>query len=81
MSDQANSAQSPREFIDLLTHELKTPLCSLRLEIQLASKMLQARDSSPLDLDRLTSLLVKAERDAERITQLIEDSHQKVTSS
>lgn len=63
-------------FLAITSHELKTPLTSLKLALQLALKRLRSQQAASQDLantlDTLLSQLAHAEMDVERLAQLVD---------
>ncbi|GEM_PF-3450068 len=61
------------EFMAIASHELKTPLTSLKLQNQLYQKTLRDRAASSLDPKKLSALLEKNSRQIDRLTRLVDD--------
>lgn len=66
-----NPGLSKAEFVALLSHQLKTPVTSLKLKLQLANRLLTNRSSSPEAFEQLRKVLNHADRDADRVTEII----------
>jgi len=64
---------SKDEFLALLTHQLKTPVTSLKLKLQLANRILGNAVPSPDAFEQLKKVLGGADQDADRITRIIDD--------
>lgn len=64
--------QSRDEFLSIASHELKTPLTSLKLQLQLAKRSLEREDSqaSLLRVSKSTEISLKQ---VEKLTLLVED--------
>jgi len=61
------------EFMSIASHELKTPLTSLKLKAQLRKRSLLKGDSSQFTPERLTKMFDDDENQIERIAHLIDD--------
>jgi PAS domain S-box-containing protein len=73
--DQAKKAvQLREEFLAVASHELKTPLTPLRVELQLLSQLFRSRleHGSPLE-GRLNTLLADSDQQIARLIRLVED--------
>lgn len=70
--DEARLAiQAREEFLSIASHELKTPLTSLKLQFQMLSRQLSKGDV--ISTERLTSLLDSSDKQIHRLTLLIDD--------
>lgn len=56
------------EFMSIASHELKTPITSLKGSLQLAQRLLRKRDDDPV-----TGFIDKAEHQTEKLTTLVND--------
>lgn len=61
------------DFMSMASHELKTPLTSLRLQSQFRMRNLKKGDASVFTMERLSKMFRGDERQFERITHLIDD--------
>ncbi|RYZ63237.1 MAG: HAMP domain-containing histidine kinase, partial [Proteobacteria bacterium] len=61
------------EFLSVASHELKTPLTALKLQLQMRLRSLSQGKSEPFALEKLTPLFENDARQINRITRLIDD--------
>lgn len=59
------------EFISIAAHEIKTPLCPMKLQIEVLLKMFQTGE--PLDRDRIYRILQAVHRQTQVMTSLIDN--------
>ena len=69
--NERSPTDSERELISFLSHEVKTPLTSAKLKLQLAMRTLATMPASPAK-DRIGKMLADADRDLDRITAVID---------
>jgi len=77
MSEAAKSAKvSSRtdedEFLSRVFHDLRTPLTTLKLKIQLARKFARGLSAPPSQLERFEQLLSGAEVDVDRVVAAVD---------
>lgn len=65
--------QTRDEFMSIASHELKTPLTSLRLQIQMRRRYLIRREQDAFTWEKLEKMLDGDERQVLRLTHLIDD--------
>jgi signal transduction histidine kinase len=65
--------QTRDEFMSIASHELKTPLTSLRLQIQMRRRYLNKRELDAFTWEKIEKMLDGDERQVLRLTHLIDD--------
>jgi signal transduction histidine kinase len=64
--------RATHQFLTIVSHELKTPVTSLRMQLQMAHrKMMMAQ--KPLPIEKLVKTFAQAMNQVDRLTRLIED--------
>ncbi|RZA09805.1 MAG: PAS domain S-box protein [Proteobacteria bacterium] len=61
------------EFLSIASHELKTPLTSLKLQSQIFTRMVQKGDPRAYDPTRLNAVMDQTTRQVTRLTRLVDD--------
>lgn len=64
--------RASREFLTIASHELKTPMTSLRIQLQMAIRNLSITGKTP-SIDKLRKVLDISALQVDRLTRLIED--------
>ena len=71
---KANEAIAARDdFLSIASHELKTPVTSLKLQIQILARQLKRNDPNATSVESLQNLTQVAGRQINQLTRLIED--------
>lgn len=61
------------EFLSVASHELKTPLTSLKLQAQVFKRLIEKNDPKGYSKERVDSFCSQIDRQISRLTRLIED--------
>ena len=61
------------EFLSIASHELKTPLTSLKLQCQLHNRLIKRNSSEAYASERVDDLVNQTERQVIRLTRLVDD--------
>jgi PAS domain S-box-containing protein len=61
------------EFLSIASHELKTPLTSLKLQSQVFKRMLSKNDPEVFERDRVERLIEQVDRQVTRLVRLVDD--------
>lgn len=72
-TDLINAISSRDEFLSIISHELKTPLTSLKLQTQSTQRKINKGKTEELTLDKLSQLFVKNENQINRLIRLVDD--------
>lgn len=71
---EKNDALAKRdEFMSIASHELRTPITALRLQVQLRKRSLQKGDLSVFSPEKVKSLLETTDNQVERLYRLIDE--------
>jgi PAS domain S-box-containing protein len=67
------AVRSRDEFISIASHELKTPITSMRMQIQMMNRTLKKNGIQAIPLERLERTFDTSMRQLDRLTKLVED--------
>jgi signal transduction histidine kinase len=71
--DDARSAVKLRdEFLSIASHELKTPLTSLRLKVDAILRSTARAASEPIDVPKLSARIQSVDKQLDRLTELVD---------
>jgi signal transduction histidine kinase len=72
--DQLSQALKWRDdFLSIASHELKTPITSLRLQTQMITRSMQNSETNSLPTERLDKFFKTSNKQLDRLTRLIDD--------
>lgn len=72
-NELAEALRSRDDFISIASHEMKTPLTSLSLQIQSLKKMLDRNNEIEIDVTKLKKLVDQMDHQNHKLCRLIED--------
>lgn len=70
---QIESLKQRDEFLSIASHELKTPLTSLKIQVQLREKLFERNDVSVFEPEKVKSLVHMTGKQVNRLTRLVDD--------
>ncbi len=65
--------QARDELLSICSHELRTPISSMKLQTQFIKYQLEKNDPSVYSAEKVTALVEQSDRQLDRLTKLIED--------
>lgn len=71
--DAQKAIASREEFVNIASHELKTPITSLLIQFQMADKMMKAKNPAVYEHKAMDKRVATALKQLSRMTKLIED--------
>lgn len=73
LREQLLSLKQRDEFLHIASHELKTPLTSLKIQVQIRKRLLEKNDPAALSHESVKGLVTMADKQILRLTRLVED--------
>jgi signal transduction histidine kinase len=73
LESQAQATRIRDEFFSIASHELKTPLTSLKLQTQMSERMINSGNPAAFSAERIKKLVVATGNQVDRLTRLVED--------
>jgi signal transduction histidine kinase len=73
IDDLKNAIQMRDEFLSVASHELKTPLTSLQLQMQMAKRSLLGLSSMELTPERIEKLVISSNKSIDNLARLVDD--------
>jgi PAS domain S-box-containing protein len=61
------------EFLSVASHELKTPLTSMKLQAQLMRRLIRSKDPKAFSPERVGTLVDQTDKQVSRLTRLVDD--------
>lgn len=65
--------QARDELLSICSHELRTPISSMKLQTQFVKYQIEKNDPNAYSLEKVTALVEQSDRQLDRLTKLIED--------
>ena len=71
LATQAHALSQRDEFLSVASHELKTPITSIKLQVQIRKRNLKRGDRSVYAPEKVNALLATTENQVERLSRLV----------
>jgi signal transduction histidine kinase len=72
-TDLKKALDRKNEFICVASHELKTPISALKLQVQMARRKMDLEGITSLSPEKLDKLIFNIDKDVNRLSRLVED--------
>lgn len=73
LRDQAKAVRIRDEFLSLASHELKTPLTSIKLQVQMRQRSIDRGDESVYSPEKVQAMIAATGKQVDRLTRLVDD--------
>lgn len=73
LEEQERALKQRNEFLSIASHELKTPLTSLKIQVQIRKRLMDRNDPSVYSKESFASLVNITDKQILRLTRLVED--------
>jgi signal transduction histidine kinase len=73
LKDQLSALRQRDEFLSVASHELKTPITTIKLQIQMRKRFLRRGDESVYAPEKVNALLNTTENQVARLSRLVDD--------
>jgi signal transduction histidine kinase len=71
--DQQTALRQRDDFLSMASHELKTPLTSLKLQAQMRKRAIERGDASVYSHEKVDSLIHSTEKQVDRLSHLVDE--------
>jgi signal transduction histidine kinase len=73
LQEQIKALKQRDEFLSIASHELKTPLTSLKIQVQLRKKLFEKGDPGVYEPENVMALVNMTDKQVNRLTRLVDD--------
>ncbi len=73
VTNQVDAIHIREEFLSVASHELRTPITSMKLNLQIFKRNLEGKAPSALDPDRILKMVNQTDQQLSRLSRLVED--------